>query len=142
MTSGIKAAFSALAAVLGEVGQQAIHLSEFDPVDQVTPAALLADQAGHHQPLEVKRQRGVWNAQSIPQRAGRSALRAGHHQGSEHLQSIGLRQCSKGFDNVFFFHISIVMEKYDKTNTAGCQDLLGGNVRIGSSLLDSGQAGP
>ena len=48
----------ALAAVLGQKGQQCVHLREVGAVDQAAALALLRQQPGLHQLLKVKRQRG------------------------------------------------------------------------------------
>ena len=114
---GGDAAGRAFAAVVGEVGEQTLHLAKLDAVDQVAPMALLADQASAHELFEVERQRGIGQAQRLAQLSGRGAMLARHHQGAEHLQPAGLGQGRQGFDNVFLFHISIILEIYDRHMT-------------------------
>jgi hypothetical protein len=107
---GVQAGLGALATVFGEVVDQTIHLRELGPVYEVAPISLLADQASPHQFFEVKRKRGVGHPQVFTQLPWRGPTLPRYHQGTEHLQTVGLGQCGQGFDNTFFFHISILIK--------------------------------
>src|SRR5271165_968140 len=56
----------ALAAVLGEVGEQAIHRRIFRRVDQRAAFAAALHQAGLLQVIEMKGERRGWKAQALP----------------------------------------------------------------------------
>lgn len=135
---GVEAGLSALAAVFGEVREHAVHLAELDAVDQVAPTALLADQAGAHKFLEVKRERGVGHPEVLAQLTGCRALLARDDERAEHLQPVGLSQGGKGFDNVFLFHFSIIVEIYDKGKTLQSASLDKGNRGEGGLLMAEG----
>src|SRR3989344_777834 len=108
----------ALAAVLGQVGQQVVHGGKRGAVDQVAALALLAHQARVGQLLEVERQRVGRNAQLLGQPAGREPLLARHHQGAEHPQAHFLGQGGEGSDDIGFLHGSIIQQKLKYRNIA------------------------
>jgi hypothetical protein len=99
-----------LAAMRGEVGQQIVHLRQVGLVEEVAAFAVHVHQAGMHQALEVKRQRGGGQIQQGGQGAGRHARRAGAHQGAEHAQPGFLGQGRQRGNSGFLFHVSIIME--------------------------------
>src|SRR4051812_33522834 len=61
----LRQALLALAAVFGQVGEHAIHAVEHDPVHQIAPDALLGDEAGVHQLLEVEGKAAGGNPQQL-----------------------------------------------------------------------------
>jgi len=58
----------------------------------------------------VKGQRGSRHTQGIRQCARCRSFLASDHKSTKHLKSVRLRKGSQGFDNVFLFHIFIIME--------------------------------
>ena len=84
-------------------------------VNQVAPALLNVHQAGVGQFLEVEREGAGCAVQLLGQRAGGQALGAGHHQGLEGAQALGLGQGGQGLEGLGFVkgvgvHISIILE--------------------------------
>jgi hypothetical protein len=108
----------ALAAVLGQKTQHRVHAVKLGTVNQIPAAALLRDQIGMQQLFQVKRQGRRRDGQLLRQRSRGQPDRALHHQQAEYLQTVRLRQCGQGFDNVFIFHISIIMEIDDREMSA------------------------
>ena len=105
----------ALAAVLGQIGQQGVHALKFGAVNQLPAPRLAADQARVVQGFEVERQGAGGNAQRGGQGAGRQALGASHHQGAKGPQALALGQGGQsvhnmGFGGVLLIHISIIHE--------------------------------
>ena len=96
--------------MLGQVAQQRGHVVEGSAVDQVPAIALLRDQPGMRQLLEVKGQRRGGHVQLRAQVTRGEAPGAGHHQGAEHTQAHRLGQGGEGFDNVLLFHCSTIIE--------------------------------
>ena len=93
---GLDLAALALAAVFRQIGQHRIHAIEMRPVNQVAPAALLADQVGMHQAFEVKRQGVGCHIHMGRQLPGGEPRGASLHQGPEYLQPRGLGQGGEG----------------------------------------------
>ena len=100
----------ALAAVLRQVAEQAIHAGEVGAVNKMPAIALLADELGMHQLLEMEGQRGGTHFKLRSQITWRTALGPGDHQRAVDPQSHGLGQCREGADDVLFFHNSIMIE--------------------------------
>lgn len=65
----------------------------------------------------MERQRGIGYSERFAQLARRCTLFAQNHQGTKYLQAIGLSQGCKSFKDVFFFHVSIMIEICDKSMT-------------------------
>ena len=83
-------AYAALAAVLGHVAKQTIHLREVGAVDQVAALLFDGDEAGMGQFFQVEGQRVAGHVELIGQNAGREPFGAGDDQGSEHAQALGM----------------------------------------------------
>src|SRR5438105_3147832 len=89
---GFEGAVRALAAVLGEVAEQRVHVAERGAVDDVAAETLLSDQARVRQLFQVERQRVGRDPQPLGHCTGGESLLARDYQGAEHLQPDGLRQ--------------------------------------------------
>jgi hypothetical protein len=89
---GLDLAALALTAVFRQISQHCIHAIEMRSVNQVAPAALLADQVGMHQAFEVKRQGVGFHIHMGGQLPGGEPRGASLHQGPEYLQPRGLGQ--------------------------------------------------
>ena len=81
--------------------------------------ALLRDQPGVGQLLQVERQRGAGDPQCFRHRAGRQPVRAGHDERAEHLQAHRLGQRGKRPDDVVVFHDSRILEVFVGCNLGG-----------------------
>jgi hypothetical protein len=102
---GADLANATLAAVFGQVAQEAIHAWEISAVDQIPALLLDRHQAGMGQFLEMKRQGVARHAQVIGQDAGREPFRAGDDQGAEGAQALGVGQGGQCEDCLIFSHI-------------------------------------
>ncbi|CAK9134857.1 unnamed protein product, partial [Ilex paraguariensis] len=103
-----RGACGALAAVFGKVGEQVVHRRKGRPVQHIAAQALLADQLGMGQLLEVERQRVGCDTQLFGQGAGRKPRRAGDYQGAENAQARFMGQGRKRSDDLGFLHASII----------------------------------
>src|SRR6185437_10965393 len=101
------------AAVLGEVGEEAVHLREIGPVDQVPAMALLRDEPGDGQLLQVERERGRRDREVVGDPAGSRAGLTGDHEGTKDPQPVRLRQSGQRLEYGCFFHYSITLELCD-----------------------------
>jgi hypothetical protein len=98
---GLDLAALALTAVFRQISQHCIHAIEMRSVNQVAPAALLADQVGMHQAFEVKRQSIGRHIHVGRQFTGCEPCGAGLHQSAKYLQPRGLGQGCEGKYNRF-----------------------------------------
>nr|CUV24545.1 protein of unknown function [Ralstonia solanacearum]CUV35106.1 protein of unknown function [Ralstonia solanacearum] len=126
----------ALAAVLGQETQQAVHMVERGAVDQVTAISLLRHKRGMHQFLEVERQRRAGHVELLGDGAGRQSRRAGHHQHPEDPQTQAVSKSGEGTNGISFLHISNIL-KLSGADKA-CEKLDGG----ASNRFRSSQAAP
>src|SRR5438105_2135065 len=106
-------ALGALAAVGGEIPEQLVHVIELRVVDEVATFALLGDQAGVGELLEVKRQRGCRHAERLCDGTGREARFAADDKEPEDLQAQGLRKRGQGTNDIILFHIQRIVEVSD-----------------------------
>jgi hypothetical protein len=102
-----------LTTVLREEAQNGIHPLVLCTVDQMAAHSLLTDQLRRHQLFQVKGQCVCRQAQFFHQISRGQSLWPFDHQGPKNLQSMGLSQRRERFDDVFFFHFSIILEIYD-----------------------------
>ena len=83
-------AYAALAAVLGHVAKQTIHLREVGAVDQVAALLFDGDEAGMGQLLQVEGQRVAGHVELVGEDAGRQPLGACDDQGAKYAQALGV----------------------------------------------------
>lgn len=79
-----------LAAVLGQVAKQSIHLRKVGAIDQVASLRLDAHQAGMRKFLEMEGQRITRHAELVSQNAGQQSWSACHNERTESPQSLGM----------------------------------------------------
>lgn len=99
-----------LAAVFGEITDQAIHAREIGAVDQVPALWFDTDQAGMRQFFQMKGQRISGHAQLLGQGAGRHAGRASHDQRAEGTQPLWVSKAREGGNSLIFVHRSIIQQ--------------------------------
>lgn len=85
-----------LAAVFGEIGEQAIHPGEIGAIDQIASLLLDADQAGVREFLQMEGQGIARNAELFGQDAGHEAGQAGHNEGAESSQTLRMGKGAQG----------------------------------------------
>lgn len=103
-------AHAALAAVFGQVADQAVHMGVFGAIDQVAALLFDGDETGVGQFLQVERQGVAGHVELVGQHAGRESFRAGNDQGAEHAQTLGMRQRAQGGNGLIFVHCSIIQQ--------------------------------
>ncbi|KAG0919858.1 hypothetical protein G6F31_020954 [Rhizopus arrhizus] len=94
----------ALAAVFGQVAEQAVHLGKVGPIDEVPALLLDADQACVRQLLQMERQGIARDAELVGQEAGRETAQASHDKRAEHAKPLGVGQGTKGENCLIFIH--------------------------------------
>src|SRR5262249_44943024 len=100
----------ALAAVFGEIGDQAVHPLERGAVDEVAAVALLRDETGVHQLLQVERERRRAQFEGLRHGSRCHAGGAHDHERAKGPQADRMPQCQEGSDGVLFFHDSSLLE--------------------------------
>ena len=91
-------ALAALAAVLGEVAQQGVHLGKVGAVNQVATLGHAVHKTCVGEFLEVEGQGAGADVEFVGHGARRQPVWPGHDQRSEGSQALRLRQGSQGFD--------------------------------------------
>ena len=105
---GVHFAGFALAAVFGEIAEQAVHAGVVGAVDQVAALLFDRDQACVRQLLQVEGERVAGHAELLGQHAGREAGQAGHDQRAEGAQALRMGEGAEGGDDMIFIHDSII----------------------------------
>ena len=109
-SDAVHSAPGALAAVLGEIGQKAVHVHVGRAVDEVSPVALLGHQAGVGQFLQMKGQLGGRDIEPLGHHAWCEAFFSSDHEGTEDPEAVLVGERGERLDNVFLIHISIIQE--------------------------------
>jgi hypothetical protein len=98
------------AAIIGEIADQRVHRFELGRIDHRAALAAHGDKTGGPQPIEMKGQRVRCEIERGCDRAGRHPLGSGLHQQAEHVEPIVLSERGQGCDDVWLFHISMIIE--------------------------------
>jgi hypothetical protein len=106
-------AVGARAAVLGEIGDQGIHLREIGAYADHATLAFVGDQAGAAQHIQVRAQGGGRQVEAVAQLADGQSCRAGFDQRLEGGQATDLAKCTQGIQRGIGLHDSIIPETWN-----------------------------
>src|SRR3982751_3137877 len=109
---GVDRARGALAAVVGEVREQGVHALVGGAVDDVAADALLRDEAGAGELLQMEGKRVLRNGEPFGHRARGQTRPADDDQRAEHLQPNRLSQRRERGNDLSFIHISSIVEQW------------------------------
>lgn len=105
---------AALAAMLGQVADQAVHVTVLGAVDQVAALLLDGNEASVGQFLQVEGQGIAGHAELIGEDAGRASFRPGDDQGAEYTQSLRVGQRTQGGNGLIFIHYSMIQQLWNQ----------------------------
>ena len=97
------------AAILGQVADESIHHRKIDRVKQLAAHALLGNQSGSLQVLEVEGQRGRLEANPVADGAGRQTFRAARDEQAINGQTMFVGECAQGGDDYRGFHDDMIL---------------------------------
>src|SRR5678809_941364 len=100
----------ALAAVLGQVAEKSIHASVVGAVDDVAAKALLHDEPGCRELLQVKGKSVRRNGKALGHGARRETRLADHDEGAEDIEADRLSESRQCRDDLILIHISSIVE--------------------------------
>lgn len=96
--------------MIGQVGDEIVHLRNCRAVDQGSTLALNADQISMNQLFEMERQSGGWNIEHDREGAWREPVGRCTDERTKHPESGLLCEGAQGADGVFFIHVSNYIE--------------------------------
>jgi hypothetical protein len=103
-------AWSAAAAIVGEIAEQGVHRFELRRVDHGATIAAHSDETSRSQPVKMKRKRVRCEIEGGGDRTGWHALGTGFNQQPEDIKAIILGESGQGRNDICLFHISTIIE--------------------------------
>lgn len=92
------------AAVLRQVRHQRVHCAEVGGVEELAAHSPLGEQSGTRQVLQVERERGRQEPNTLSDLAGRQAFRPGLDQEPKNRQPVLVGKGREGFDDLGCLH--------------------------------------